>query len=180
MIFIFHLIFSGKERNLNIIEVSCSNCGKFFHESCIGYQMGKLLSFSMNYVFTCKFCSSTGLEIYRRNSSSLHQMCITTLANLQRKTVKDGNPRFVFSKDREIIPFIESYWESITTQARKQTTAWYSTILKTLQTHSNIFSSQEVNGELLFGLIETDLETIKPNYEKLVKDEGNFRARRFE
>lgn len=108
-------------------------------------------------------------------------MCITTLANLQRKTVKDGNPRFLFSKDREIIPFIESYWESITTQARKQTTAWYSTILKTLQTHSNIFTSQDINSELLFGLIETDLETIKPNYEKLAaSNEGEFRARRFE
>lgn len=139
--------------------------------------MGKLLSFSMNYVFTCKFCSPTGLEIYRRNSSSLHQMCITTIANLQRKTVKDGSPRYMFSKDREIIPFIEAYWESITTQARKQTNGWYSTILKTLQSHTSIFASQDVGGEIMFGLIEKDLETIKPNYEKSTKEDGECFAR---
>jgi Set1/Ash2 histone methyltransferase complex subunit ASH2 len=139
--------------------------------------MGKLLSFSMNYVFTCKFCSPTGLEIYRRSSSSLHQMCITAIANLQRKTVKDGAPRYLFSKDREIIPFIEAYWESITTLARKQTNAWYSTIQKTLQT--NNFTSQDNAGDLMFGLVDQNLENIKPNYDKLSKDDGEFRARRF-
>lgn len=163
----FCSFFSGKERNLNIIEVVCSTCSKFFHESCIGYQMGKLLAFSMNYNFTCKFCSATGLEQYRRTSASFPQMCITTIANLQRKTVKDGSPRFFFSKEKEIVPFIESYWESMTTMARKQTTGWHGTILKTLQAHSNIFTSQDNAGDLMFGLVDRDLETIKPSYENL-------------
>lgn len=127
--------------------------------------MGKLLSFSMNYVFTCKFCSPTGLEIYRRTQATIPQMCITTIANLQRKTVKDGSPRYLFSKDKEIIPFIEAYWESITTLARKQTTGWYSTILKSLQSLPTIFTSQDNCGDLMFGLMEKDLETIKPNYD---------------
>lgn len=150
---------------MNIIEVSCSSCAKFFHESCIGYQMGKLLSFSLNYIFTCKFCSPTGLETYKRIASTLPQMCITTIANLQRKTVKDGAPRYIFSKDKEIIPFIEAYWESITTMPRKQTTGWYGQILKTLQTHPNIFTCLEESGDLMFGLIEKELESIKPNYD---------------
>lgn len=127
--------------------------------------MGKLLAFSMNYVFTCKFCSPTGLEIYRRTQATIPQMCITTIANLQRKTFRDGNPRYLFSKDKEIIPFIEAYWESITTLARKQTTGWYSTILKSLQSLPTVFSSLDSSGELMFGLIEKDLETIKPNYD---------------
>ena len=137
--------------------------------------MGKLLAFSMNYVFTCKFCSPTGLETYRRIQASLVQMCITTIANLQRTSIKTGNPCYFFSKDQSIIPFIETYWESITTLARKQTTGWYSTIHKTLQAHSNIFACQDVNGDLQFGLIEKSLETIKPNYETLKanqKDDG--------
>lgn len=155
--------------------MSCSNCGKFFHESCIGYQMGKLLAFSMNYVFTCKFCSQTGLETYRRVSASLVQMCVTTIANLQRTSMKEGNPSYLFSKDHAIIPFIERYWESITTLARKQTTGWYASIQKTLQSSPNIFVSQEINGDIHFGLIQTDLEAIKPNYEALKinqKEEG--------
>lgn len=137
--------------------------------------MGKLLSFSMNYVFTCKFCSPTGLETYRRISATLVQMCITTIANLQRASMKEGNPCFFFSRDQAVIPFIERYWESITTMPRKQTTGWHSTIQKTLQTHTNVFVCQENNGELMFGLVEKDLESIKPNYEALKtnqKDDG--------
>lgn len=106
-------------------------------------------------------------------------MCVTTIANLQRKTVKDGNPRYLFSKDKEIIPFIDSYWESITTLARKQTTGWYGTIQKTLQTHTNIFLCHDNSGDLLFGLVEKDLETIKPNYDALKinqKDDGEWNS----
>lgn len=62
--------FSGKDRNLNIVELLCQQCTKFFHESCIGYQLGKLLPFSMNYSFVCKNCSPTGLETYRKSQAS--------------------------------------------------------------------------------------------------------------
>lgn len=72
---------------------------------------------------------------------------------------------------------MESFWESMTTQARKQTTGWYSTILKTLQTHTTIFTCQDNGGDLMFGLIEKDLETIKPNYDKFTKDDGECFAR---
>lgn len=98
-------------------------------------------------------------------------MCITTIANLHRKTVKEGSPRNFFSKDKEIIPFIEAYWDSITTHARKQTTAWYSTILKTLQSHPTIFTAQESGSDLMFGLLDSNLESIKPNYDKLNQKE---------
>ena len=101
-------------------------------------------------------------------------MCVTTIANLQRKTVKDGNPKNLFNKDKEIIPFIEAYWESITTHARKQTTGWHNTILKTLQSHPNVFTFQDNGGDLMFGLVDNNLESIKPNYEtgKQLKEEG--------
>jgi Set1/Ash2 histone methyltransferase complex subunit ASH2 len=167
---IFH---SGKERNLNIVEVACSNCGKFFHESCIGYQMGKLLSFSMNYSFCCKFCSPTGLETYRRNSATLPQMCVTTIANLQRIAQKDRASKFMFSKDSEIIPFMDNYWESLTTLARKQSPTWHLQILKSLQAHPQLFTCQEENGDLLFGLVNQDLEAIKPTYESTKLNQNN-------
>lgn len=132
--------------------------------------MGKLLSFSMNYLFTCKFCSTSGLEVYRRTQASSPQMCVTTIANLQRKTMKDGAPRYFFSRDKEIIPFIEAYWESITTSSRKTTNGWFTTIHKTLQSNPNIFVSQDNGGDLLYSLVEKDLEMIKPKYEKVQQD----------
>lgn len=62
--------YSGKDRNLNIVELLCANCNRWFHESCIGYQLGKLVPFMMNYVFLCKNCSPSGLEIFKKNQSS--------------------------------------------------------------------------------------------------------------
>ena len=61
---------SGKERNLNILELLCATCYRWFHESCIGFQMGKLIPFSTNYIFFCKNCSNTGLESFRKCQAS--------------------------------------------------------------------------------------------------------------
>lgn len=63
------LNFSGKDRNLNIVELLCANCVRWFHESCIGYQLGKLVPFLFNYVFHCKNCSPTGLEMFRKSQA---------------------------------------------------------------------------------------------------------------
>jgi hypothetical protein len=57
--------------------------------------------------------------------------------------------------------------ESITTVARKQTNSWHITISKTLQTHQNLFLSQDNGGDLVFGLADNDLTNIKPSYEAL-------------
>lgn len=100
-------------------------------------------------------------------------MCITAIANLQRKADKDGSPRNFFNKD-DIITFIDMYWESITTLPRKQTNAWHFNIIKTLQSHQNLFACQDNDGELFFSLINNDLTVIKPQYDSKLgqKDEG--------
>lgn len=63
------IFFSGKDRNLNIVELLCANCNRWFHESCIGYQLGKLVPFLTNYFFVCKNCSPTGLESFKKNQA---------------------------------------------------------------------------------------------------------------
>lgn len=63
--------FSGKDRNLNILELLCVTCNRWFHESCIGFQLGKLIPFSTNYVFVCKNCSPTGLESFRKSQACM-------------------------------------------------------------------------------------------------------------
>ena len=95
-------------------------------------------------------------------------MCVTAISNLQRKAIKDGNPRISFSH-KEIVPFIDLYWESITTLPRKQTNTWYASIQKTLSNHGNIFSFEDNGTDQLFGLVNNDLTLIKPNYEALIK-----------
>jgi Set1/Ash2 histone methyltransferase complex subunit ASH2 len=90
----------------------------------------------MNYVFLCKNCSPTGLESFKKNQARMYflmcvaivlftmeffflffseftQMCITTIANLMQNSTKEGKSRQYFSRDREIVPYIESHWEYI-------------------------------------------------------------------
>jgi Set1/Ash2 histone methyltransferase complex subunit ASH2 len=56
------------------------------------------------------------------------QMCVTALGNLMQASVKEGSPRTMFSKERDIIPFIDSHWEGMTTMPRRVTQSWHSTV----------------------------------------------------
>lgn len=115
---------SGKDRNLNIVELLCATCNRWFHESCIGFQLGRLIPFATNYIFICKNCSPTGLESFRKSQASIPQMCITAIANMQQSATKEGKSKCLFSKDHEIIPYIEQYWEAMTTMPRRVTQSW--------------------------------------------------------
>lgn len=56
------------------------------------------------------------------------QMCITAISNLMQTSVKEGNPRLSFSKEKEIIPFIEAHWDGMTTTPRRVTQSWHMTV----------------------------------------------------
>ncbi|XP_011177637.2 set1/Ash2 histone methyltransferase complex subunit ASH2 isoform X4 [Zeugodacus cucurbitae] len=163
------ICYCGKERNLNIVELLCSNCSRWFHESCIGYQLGKLVPFITNYVFVCKNCSQSGLEVFRKSQATIPQMCITAIANMQQNALKDGKSKFLFSKDKEIIPYLEQYWEAMTTMPRRVTQTWYSTVQRSLVKEVNTLFTYEENAEAgaMFGLVTQDLAQIKPNYDSM-------------
>ena len=55
-------------------------------------------------------------------------MCVTALANLTQASIKDGTNRKVFSKDKDIIPFIDMHWEGMTTTTRRVTQSWHLTV----------------------------------------------------
>ncbi|XP_039297627.1 set1/Ash2 histone methyltransferase complex subunit ASH2 isoform X2 [Nilaparvata lugens] len=163
--------YCGKERNLNIVELLCANCNRWFHESCIGYQLGKLVPFMMNYIFVCKNCSPTGLESFKKTQALFPQMCVTALGNLMQQTIKEGASQTEFSKDKHIIPFIDCHWDSMTTTPRRVTQSWHSTVLRALIKETNIiFACNESapNGPL-YSLMAPDVTQIKPNYEAMIK-----------
>ncbi|XP_017486461.1 PREDICTED: set1/Ash2 histone methyltransferase complex subunit ASH2 isoform X3 [Rhagoletis zephyria] len=163
------ICYCGKERNLNIVELLCANCSRWFHESCIGYQLGKLVPFITNYVFVCKNCSQSGLEVFRKSQATIPQMCITAIANMQQNALKEGKTKFLFSKDKEIIPYIEQYWEAMTTMPRRVTQSWYSTVQRSLVKDVSTLFTYEENSEFgtMFGLVTQDLAQIKPNYDSM-------------
>ncbi|XP_014475699.1 PREDICTED: set1/Ash2 histone methyltransferase complex subunit ASH2 [Dinoponera quadriceps] len=163
--------YCGKERNPNIVELLCASCSRWFHESCIGYQLGKLVPFMVNYTFICKNCSQTGLEYYKKNQASFPQMCVTAIANLLQMSQKKNEQRNLFHKDRDIIPFIDCHWESMTTMPRRVTQSWHATIHRALlKDVGTLFTMDENSSEgQVFGLVSPEFTSIKPNYEAMIK-----------
>jgi Set1/Ash2 histone methyltransferase complex subunit ASH2 len=98
-------------------------------------------------------------------------MCITAIGNLQQAAHKDGEIKLSFSKDKEIIPFIEQYWESMTTLPRRITQSWYATVQRTLvkDIHTLFTYEESVEHGQMYGLINVDLTQIKPNYDAMIK-----------
>ncbi|XP_064537332.1 set1/Ash2 histone methyltransferase complex subunit ASH2 isoform X1 [Drosophila montana] len=165
--------YCGKERNLNVIELLCATCSRWIHESCITYQLGKgkLLPFITNYIFVCKNCSATGLESFRKSQATISQMCQCAIANMQQAALREGKNQIQFSKDKEIIPYIEQFWEAMTTMPRRLTQSWYSTVQRSLVKDVNTLFVYEEHVEqgAMYGLFHQDLRLIKPNYEIMSK-----------
>nr|CAG4643104.1 EOG090X03NS [Ilyocryptus agilis] len=166
---------------MNIVELFCAQCLRWYHESCISYQLGKLVPFMMNYVFLCKNCSPTGLESFKKNQAQFTQMCITSIANLMQNSTKEGTSRQYFSRDREIIPYIDSHWEYMTTMPRRVTQSWHATIQKTLlKERGLVFVCQEpvsdsIASDGMYGLLSLEISNIRPNYEAMVRA-GHLKA----
>ncbi|KAJ1521644.1 hypothetical protein ONE63_003290 [Megalurothrips usitatus] len=162
--------YCGKERNLNLAELLCASCSRWFHESCITYQLGKLVPFMTNYTFFCKNCSASGLESFKKTQAAFPQMILTALGNLTQKAVKDGNSRKQFSKDQHIIPYIDQHWEAMTTMSRRVTQSWHATIHRALLKDSGTLFECQSQGtdKETFGLKHT-VTDIKPNYEAMIK-----------
>ena len=55
-------------------------------------------------------------------------MCVTALGNLIQSSIKEGNAKYYFSKEQEIIPYIDSHWEGMTTMPRRVTQSWHATV----------------------------------------------------
>lgn len=98
-------------------------------------------------------------------------MCITAIANLQQTSMKEGVNRSMFSKDKEIIPYIDYHWEALTTTARRVTQSWHMTVHRSLVKEIHVlfgFEENPTDGQM-YGLLCSDLTQIKPNYEAMIK-----------
>ncbi|CAH1794690.1 unnamed protein product [Owenia fusiformis] len=163
----------GKAREIGKIELQCGICLRWFHLECLENISGKLVPFMTTYVLCCKVCSPNGLETFTKKQASFSQMCHTAVANLahERPTEKQ------FSKDKDVIPYIDKYWEHLTTMPRRTKLTWHSTIAKIMSKDVDIFKCEErENGEMYFSLICEDLSKIAPNYEVLRTGTASIKA----
>lgn len=162
--------YCGKERNLSIVELQCGGCFKWFHENCISVNIGKCVPFMTYYTFYCKACNPSGTENFSKKQPSFSQMCSTAIANLMQQSCVEGHPRTLFSKDKEVIPYIEAKWEYLTVMQRRIKQTWHNTVHKSVLKDNDIFICEEksLDGDFpLYGLVNQDLNKIAPSYETM-------------
>ncbi|XP_061783346.1 set1/Ash2 histone methyltransferase complex subunit ASH2 isoform X3 [Nerophis lumbriciformis] len=169
---------SGDEENgrqLGEVELQCALCTKWFTADTFAINTTSCLPFMTNYVFHCNVCHHSGNTYFLRKQANLKEMCLTALANLTwRSRTQDEHPKTMFSKDKDIIPFIDKYWECMTTRQRPGKLTWPNNIVKTMSKERDVFlvkehpdpGSKDSEEEYpKFGLLDQDLGNIGPSYD---------------
>ncbi|XP_053320413.1 set1/Ash2 histone methyltransferase complex subunit ASH2 [Spea bombifrons] len=163
-------------RQLGEIELQCGICLKWFGADHFGIDTTSCLPFMTNYSFHCNICHHSGNTYFLRKQANLKEMCLTALANLTwQSRNRDEHPKTMFSKDKDIIPFIDKYWESLTTRQRPGKMTWPNSIVKTMTKERDVFlvkehpdpgSKDPEEDYPKFGLLDQDLGSIGPAYEQ--------------
>ncbi|KAK1800837.1 hypothetical protein P4O66_006033 [Electrophorus voltai] len=169
---------SGDEesgRQLGQVELQCALCTKWFTADSFGIDTATCLPFMTNYVFHCNVCHHSGNTYFLRKQANLKEMCLTALANLTwRSKNQEEHPKTMFSKDKDIIPFIDKYWECMTTRQRPGKLTWPNNIVKTMSKERDVFlvkehpdpgSKDPEEDYPKFGLLDEDLANIGPSYD---------------
>ncbi|KAG7234081.1 hypothetical protein INR49_005933 [Caranx melampygus] len=179
---------SGDEdsgRQLGEVELQCALCMKWFTADTFGIDTVTCLPFMTNYVFHCNVCHHSGNTYFLRKQANLKEMCLTALANLTwRSRTQEEHPKTMFSKDKDIIPFIDKYWECMTTRQRPGKLTWPNNIVKTMSKERDVFLVKEhpdpaartrrrstpslacwTRSVSLLSVLQTDLGTIGPSYD---------------
>ena len=68
--YISKLCYCGKERNLDIIELQCERCSRWFHQSCLQIILPKMVKFLTCYSFLCKNCHPKGDEAFEKKTTT--------------------------------------------------------------------------------------------------------------
>ncbi|XP_025113604.1 set1/Ash2 histone methyltransferase complex subunit ASH2-like isoform X2 [Pomacea canaliculata] len=157
--------YCGQPRSLGCVELLCGTCLAWFHSECVSVNIGKSLPFMTCYQFCCKKCSPTESESFIRRQATFSQMCQQAIANLILQSAnEDGQTSF--SKEMEIIPFIDKNWENLTTMNRRVKLTWHNTVSKTMTKETDIFAcSLEDGTDSYYTLVNQDLSRIAPSYD---------------
>lgn len=162
--------YCNKKRTVGGVELQCGICQHWYHKDCVSCPtVDPCVPFLTNYQFFCKLCSSNGQESFTKKQPSFGQMCFTAVANLLATNNPGGAATGKkFSKDKDIIPYIDKNWEALTTTQRRVKNTWHSTVSKTLLKTIDVFTINEEDlSDLKYGLVNGNLAKIGPNYETL-------------
>uniref|UniRef100_A0A8C1WHZ6 Ash2 like, histone lysine methyltransferase complex subunit n=1 Tax=Cyprinus carpio TaxID=7962 RepID=A0A8C1WHZ6_CYPCA len=152
-------------RQLGEVELQCALCMKWFTAD----------TFNIDTAYVCVLTQMDGVSHACTYAVYLKEMCLTALANLTwRSRTQEEHPKTMFSKDKDIIPFIDKYWECMTTRQRPGKLTWPNNIVKTMSKERDVFlvkehpdpgSKDSEEDYPKFGLLDQDLANIGPSYD---------------
>lgn len=128
----------------------------------------------LNYSFVCCNCNTLSyIESFSLKPSSFAQMCVTALANLTFANAKNG--KLAFSKDKDIIPYIDVQWEALTSMSKRGKSSWHQSVVKTLSRETDYFvrisnGKASSSYDSWFSLKEKDLSKIGPKQIQLIEE----------
>ncbi|XP_030835126.1 set1/Ash2 histone methyltransferase complex subunit ASH2 isoform X1 [Strongylocentrotus purpuratus] len=166
--------YCGEGRNYEDVELQCNQCFKWFHKACITtVNVVNTLPYMTTYTFCCKNCNVSKLETFSRKVANFKELCQCALANLQAQHKTQDPPKTMFSKETDLIPFIDTHWEQLTPMPRRTTITWHGTIVKAMMKDDDVFVCKEKPDDPeasdaefpIFGLLDQDLSKITPNSE---------------
>ncbi|KAG8141356.1 hypothetical protein E2320_006984 [Naja naja] len=175
-------------RQLGEIELQCGICTKWFTAETFGIDTTYILpafydelQFPLQHLpsqweyILLKKTSKSWSPFYISFLKDLKEMCLSALANLTwQSRTQDEHPKTMFSKDKDIIPFIDKYWECMTTRQRPGKMTWPNNIVKTMCKERDVFlvkehpdpgSKDPEEDYPKFGLLDQDLANIGPAYD---------------
>ncbi|GFY48008.1 cysteine-rich protein 2-binding protein [Trichonephila inaurata madagascariensis] len=126
--------------------LTCIECKKRFHLSCLKSGRPSSLAGDIYFNFTCQNCSHSSKEIIKRKKLQWILVIMIALYNLQL----EGVGRCGYFRWREhICRFIDRNWAVLFGEDRKKSATWHGTVAGALSTGANRFfvSGVEVLGE---------------------------------
>ncbi|GFY23047.1 cysteine-rich protein 2-binding protein [Trichonephila clavipes] len=126
--------------------LTCVECKKRFHQSCIKSGRPSSLAGDIYFNFTCQNCSHSSTEVIKRKKLQWTLVIMITLYNLQL----EGAGKCGYFRWREhICRFIDKNWAVLFGEDRKKSATWHGTVAGALSSGANRFfvSGMEVLGE---------------------------------
>ncbi|KAB1257629.1 Set1/Ash2 histone methyltransferase complex subunit ASH2 [Camelus dromedarius] len=165
-------------RQLGEVELQCGICTKWFTADTFGIDTSSCLPFMTNYSFHCNVCHHSGNTYFLRKQASKDKLwspadfplMITVLFSAIVVNLRTIELNILL----DIIPFIDKYWECMTTRQRPGKMTWPNNIVKTMSKERDVFlvkehpdpgSKDPEEDYPKFGLLDQDLSNIGPAYD---------------
>ncbi|CAI2178513.1 16161_t:CDS:2 [Funneliformis geosporum] len=177
--------YCGKDRNLTEVSLQCSNCLNWFHAKCTKIPIDTIIPIFTNYKFTCKWCSNSSGENFKRSQAGWKEIGGCAIANLMLQQhmaefkAQKGDPiyssayakklspfQFYFNKNEHLRPFVDKNWSSLCTE-RSRTATWWATLGSCLYSTKDLFVAKDENNRSAssnFCLVDPNLWNIRPGH----------------